>query len=1168
MTNRRVWPVRAMYMLVAVALVISLVITATPPAAVAATGGTVKAEWDRVATPTTKDFVLAPESAILDYATAEPGKIAYAIVYTEYPRPEDEEDLGPWYLLKSEDHAATWRDITQGVKKEVYKVTDTDEDEDAPYYELVKVACGPDDTDFVAVVVEIAQGEDYDGVYVFMSIDGGSKFRSTDVVDDDLVAWGVFDFAVSHKADGMRDMAVAGRAAGQAGIWRTQVFETTHGAVDTKWEDATGYPGWDDEDQTPSLPASQAVVAVAFPKETWGVDASILVVTVTDSAAHLQSGHWGANPQWNAKAGFAPATDVDIVTGVVIPWDQLRGLTAGITLPTDYEGSEPLKRQLWVWVNYWEDGDAVGTIFVVDNANAQPVETQIVNQPWLTNVDYRGNIARGKAIAGVLGTGDPVADPWGLFTEPCKGVQVYRYHNVENMDICCPKWEHSCKPPTGSLGMAAFYVTDDKSYAVGLGDFHGNLGWWFYDETAWSWSFDDGETWNQLSLIDTEITFLSDVAVSPNCNKTMLVSVNQVDGWDRYWLCDSVWYHADSLAHYDGFNDYNGKWIRTWSGQFEGEHWLSERPHGVLRLAPEEEDGRTVYLVDIGGNKVYWNDMQTLGCWRHGTSTIDNIADLAVKDAKTIYAFGYDGKVAMSDDYAKPHRWEDEVDSELDSGWTIALRGNEILLGSRDGHVAHSPHGTGNFTKLTEDTRSRLPIEGFVTVAFDSYYGDNDTIYAAVAAEGPTGGIFRWIVGESTYWFDMRAYPSTRQLTGNFREDKGVFHTVAYTGLVLDHADGNPKTTARTGGVMYASYVGSHLGVTYTGAARMLTPALDYCCDETEWDYLVQNEDRRVLNDEAFMAMPHALKICGCLTPNTYTRIFAIDWSGQYDMDRGRDGNVWRFIDCYSKSGPDLRSPADGQAIDSAPCDGCGNNPFTMAWDRMCDACNYEIEFALDRDFHHIFPVPGWERPIPFSCIARARHEVRPVPAVNPSKYIPSWFTPGETYYWRVRAVMAENEQVIRSWWSDERSFTINLRATDGVYLVSPEPGTTNVARTDIGFTWGANVAVDTYRFELSKNADLSSPVESPATGLTRTSYKYTGANLDYDTTYFWRVTAYKDGDAISAVTGQFRTVAEPPEEPPPPEDPPTPFWVWVLIAIGAVLVIVVIVLIFRTRRV
>jgi len=107
----------------------------------------------------------------------------------------------------------------------------------------------------------------------------------------------------------------------------------------------------------------------------------------------------------------------------------------------------------------------------------------------------------------------------------------------------------------------------------------------------------------------------------------------------------------------------------------------------------------------------------------------------------------------------------------------------------------------------------------------------------------------------------------------------------------------------------------------------------------------------------------------------------------------------------------------------------------------------------------------------------------------------------------------------------------------------------------------------DEFDWVLSENADLSSPVESK-TGLTSTAYQCT-KELEHDTTYYWQVTAYKEGSAISmSAVGTFRTMTEAEEAPPIDEEVETPIWVWVVIAIGAVLVIVVIVLIFRTRRV
>jgi hypothetical protein len=137
-----------------------------------------------------------------------------------------------------------------------------------------------------------------------------------------------------------------------------------------------------------------------------------------------------------------------------------------------------------------------------------------------------------------------------------------------------------------------------------------------------------------------------------------------------------------------------------------------------------------------------------------------------------------------------------------------------------------------------------------------------------------------------------------------------------------------------------------------------------------------------------------------------------------------------------------------------------------------------------------------------------------------------------------------------------------------------------------VGFSWHMLATWDSFDFVLSPNADLSAPI-STKTGLTGTATTYTGT-LTYATTYYWQVTAYKDGSAISvSPIGTFTTTPhgafcsaidgacfdteaalEAHNADLQKTSAPTPFWVWVVIGIGAVLVIVVIVLIFRTRRV
>jgi hypothetical protein len=178
-------------------------------------------------------------------------------------------------------------------------------------------------------------------------------------------------------------------------------------------------------------------------------------------------------------------------------------------------------------------------------------------------------------------------------------------------------------------------------------------------------------------------------------------------------------------------------------------------------------------------------------------------------------------------------------------------------------------YGGETFTELED-----IATTGLVTVAFDSYFDANDTVYAALYGTGIDNGIYRWVIGESDAWKDLDA------------------ESYDYTGLVLDNADGNPMTGADTGGILYASYVTQIGGDIATGVARCLTPAEDLCCEETEWDYL---HEGLTPDTEAFYMLPKALKICGCLTADSNSKLFAIDGLGIYDMARGRDGTIWKF---------------------------------------------------------------------------------------------------------------------------------------------------------------------------------------------------------------------------------------------------------------------------------
>ena len=1129
MVKSRAWPVKAMYLLIAAALAISLVLIAAPPQKASSDcTADVCAEWERVNTPTMDGWVLAPQSTIIDACYADDGEVAYAVVYAYDEVCDAGSPTGDTYrLLKSDDYGATWSDLTDAIDDvdEGYNLTPSDN--------FYRVATDWADPEFVAVaLLEDAE------IRVYFSTDGGGTFEDIGEVEDGGVyLQTVSDLAVSPESGGAREIAIGGQDdGGEAALFRS----TVTGDSASGWEDATdwnNYSGWDDEFGGAPAFTSIWVTDIIF-SSSWGTDKTILVTTIVDAGdppydVYLQCGSWGTSEAWNADSTVG-IDAVEIIDDVFLPMylasDDARAI-AGITLPEDYNSKNDDDRVLWTWVNHYDpvdDTTPMCSIMRVEDDSADPVGPmgQIEDgEVWLTNISYKGTIAEGEAMAGLLGTG---SDAVSLLTTCCEGVQVYRNDGIVNMDICCERWHKACKPPTGQMAMGVAYVDDDKAYAVAL------QGTNDYEEGAVSVTFDDGDTWNQLSLIDTYISYVSDVAVSPDCNKTFLATVN--DGYGCG--CDSVWLHAEDLPEAE---EYSGEWLRTWCGELIGDNsgdfpGVTER--SLLRLAPEETTGDTVFLVDRQSDNVYWNDLETLACWDQITCTeISYIVDLAAQDADTVFALGDNAYVSMFDD----DEWDEGVDSDLTNGWSIVVWDNHILVGGQDGDVSYSDDDGETFEEL-EDVDDSADV--YVNLAFDSYFDQNDTIYAALAHAYDDNGIYVLVIGgETDEWTKLAA-------SNDFN----------YTGIKLDNAAGNPMTGPDTGGVLYASFfqwwpencdydcaMDDVDQCWQSGVARCLMPIVELCCDigQEEWDYISWGLEEYI----AFTMQPQALKMCGCLTADSNTRLFAID-DYDYDTCEGLDGTVWTFEDCYSKVGVDLNSPADGYVVGADVCE-CINVPFTISWDRLCDACCYEIQFAMDEDFTDLYD--GW-----WIC---------PDTPTEPSEWIGDYFNPETTYYWRIRAIEAETCQDIRSWWSEGRSFTVSPTASAAaIHLVSPELGATGIAIKNLGFSWNLMASADEFDWVLSKNADLSSPEESQM-GLESTAYQCT-KTLAYDTTYYWQVTAYNEGSAIStSAIGTFRTQteAEADVEPPPP---PTPVWVWVVIAIGAVLVIVVIVLIFRTRRV
>jgi hypothetical protein len=297
-------------------------------------------------------------------------------------------------------------------------------------------------------------------------------------------------------------------------------------------------------------------------------------------------------------------------------------------------------------------------------------------------------------------------------------------------------WTKSSKEPTGQsrtyLLMAQDFATSRRAYAATSGA-----------ESAFSYSSDGGLTWNQVGLIDTQITSsgLIDLAVSPN------------------------------------YSQENTLFLLTWGGEYSlwrtldgGARW--ER---VFSSAPPNID--TINLVKVSPN--YGRDSQVifLAGTGGGGATICISADggqsftprgapmvidaWAVTDDNSLFLGSYNGTDGLIYHTANSgFSYSNGVVVGHQPLKSIVLSPNyktdqTILVGNTLGWVYLSSDNGTTFERLGQ----QLPLSntgvGQVTLAFDPKFASNQIVYAATDAPSTSASqerIFRFTIGKSETW--------------------------------------------------------------------------------------------------------------------------------------------------------------------------------------------------------------------------------------------------------------------------------------------------------------------------------------------------------------------------------------------------------------------------------
>jgi hypothetical protein len=987
-------------------------------------------------------------------------------------------------------------------------------------YAVWDVAIAPDDPRLWAVVTSTAV--DNRPVELWVTENAGAKWERTQLASaTGNAVIGAID--ISPDYGGKRDIAVGIRDRAVPGPFRIYVLKS---AVVVSWNLQTVIPA--------TAGANADILALKF-SPSYVSDAALAVVyaTATPGDTYYDVGlrDLAANDMlsWvfdSVRVSNAFLNDSPDATTIV---------SADLELPSDFSGDSFNLRRAYVSADDGGLGIESKGIFRIDDSTVYTLMDLGGNTTKrIGSIAYFGSCASGKLLAGEVSGYSCSASVPTWFTDlpttcpiPCWFPSMKSATGAAGTD--------NCTAATIGLGNAQVVWSADGSlaYCATGASPRGSGAVWYGgllnapipdDESAFSLSHTNSETWNQLGLIDTTITKFNDVAAAADGTTLYLASVNANTTAPDCASFDSVWRTttnsnvASPLPVYPlGFY-----WERVYCRVTAPSCAATQTDLPLLRLSPDRTNGDVLFWAAQATTAQAWS-----ADFGDGWSTINPrnaIQDFAVESSTILYNLSSNGLVQkMPYTGLSWSSLEPGVDSTISTAHMITAQSKgKVLVGADANYnataypAAISTDGGESFTELHE----RLPTSGNVHVAFDPDFDNNRIVY--VADDSSTGTVYRGSVATVSalaLWEAMDMMSATNGAVGS---PANVPHAVGQYGLQL----------ALTGaGGQHALYSVHAIapGEDNSGVCRTLYPLDGMPKPGIVWDCLTQS----LGDDVKFTLEPWSLKKCGCLTLDTDTTLYAID---ARDYAPPTQGMLWCFTDCMAKKGPALITE-DEMLIGCDPVSG-RNQEVNLCWEQLCLADTYDIEIAKNEDFS--VRVIDW-----VSEDADAGY-LAPADVTVPCCYIPAGgqnttassaiaqygnFECGHTYYWRVRVRSCVTGQIVRSPWSEIRSFTIKaglpVRADYyGLKLLSPDNGCIGCPVKPASFSWAPFKDTTKYKFVLAKDAALTDVIAEAET--TTAAYEYDGT-LDYSANYFWRVMCVEPAPSDWSATFSFVTEPAPP---------------------------------------
>lgn len=634
--------------------------------------GTVK--WNVVDTPSSAGHVIATSSEINAIVTGKDGKTLYAV------------DSANSRIYKSINGGISWDEMTSQLQRA------------GAIFPAWNIAVAPDNPNFVAVVTSIG------GLprNVFVSADGGANWQNTNCpaasnigAIDISPGFGNYDIAVGTRTgDGGGDVYIF-KAVGQ-GNWKAQGF--TGDVLAMKF--------------SPSYRTDSSVVVVSAQ-----VTGTYVNIGIRDTPANTTVwGTWGPVEVTTGGSGSSPKAHQII--------------TADLELPSDFSGQAVSLRRCYVSL---DDAGATGNagIYRLDDTVVHLL-MPVAASRRISSIAYFGSYVSGKLLAGEVlgGPASAVGTVW--FTDA---------------PVTCPEpcWYQTQKAPTGGGnsgyanaqviwspdGSRAYCATSSAPLISPASWPGGYLIGAAFDESALSISLDNGRTWNQLSLIDTEISFLADVAVTPATDTVYLASINNHAGINNF---DSIW---RSTSAPPGRN-----WERVLC-------ILSTSNDVILRSSGLENDQSIYFASRFTGDLKHSLDRgQTWSSLLPGVKITD-FAATVINDMPHLYVLN-NNYVRRGTGAYGAWQWTPAVNTTLSSGHSIAVTPTGVVVAGDegDGEVAYSLDGGVTFHRTLA-----IPEPGKMHAIADYRFRNAVIIYAA--SDSPGSEIYSWVMGSNLGWTSM-----------------------------------------------------------------------------------------------------------------------------------------------------------------------------------------------------------------------------------------------------------------------------------------------------------------------------------------------------------------------------------------------------------------------------